>query len=269
MVEQPSDALSAIVIDASSPVPAYYQLYEALRAQLGTAAMPVGSRLATERAIAEALGVSRQTVRQALARLEREGLVFRRQGDGTYVSEPRVETPTNTISGFTSSLSARGLRVRSTVLDLRLAVPPSAVADELGVAATSESTVMLRRVRSLDGSPATLETVWMPATLCKPLLDMNMTDRSLYATLRDALDIHPAHAVEHLTATVLDDFEARQLAQRRGDPALLVERVTRDAQDRAFESVKAVLRADRFAFRAELDLASSMAAGAPTTTVLR
>lgn len=269
MVEQSDDALSAIVIDASSPVPVYYQIYEALRAQLGTSRMPVGSRLATERTIAEVLGVSRQTVRQALTRLEREGRVFRRQGDGTYVSEPRVETPLNTVSGFTSDLSARGLRVRSSVLDLRLAVPPPAVAEELGVGMSSESTIMLRRARSLDGIPATLETVWLPAAVCKPLLDLNMTDRSLYATLRDVLDIRPAHAVEHLTATVLDDFEARQLAQRRGDPALLVERVTRDTEDRAFESVKAVMRADRFAFRAELDLASPVVTSAPTTTVLR
>jgi GntR family transcriptional regulator len=253
MKDQPEDALAGMVVDPSSPVPVYYQIYEELRSQVGTHRMPVGSRLATERTIAAALGVSRQSVRQALARLEREGLVSRRQGDGTYVSEARLDKALN-VSGFTSNLSARGLRVRSAVLDLRLCVPPPAVAEELGIGTSSESAVMLRRARSLDGVPATLETAWMPAALCAPLLDLNMTNRSLYTTLQERLGIVPAHATEHLTATVLDDFEASQLGQHRGDAALLVERVTRDMDGRNFEFVKALMRADRFTFRAELDL---------------
>jgi GntR family transcriptional regulator len=263
MGAQPEDAFGAIAIDPSSPVPVYYQLYETLRAQLGTSRMAVGSRLATERTIAAALGVSRQTVRQALSRLEREGLVFRRQGDGTYVSEARVDS-LSSINGFTTVLSARGLRVRSSVLDLRLASPPPAVAEELGVGISSDSTVMLRRVRLLDGIPASLETVWMPATLCAPLLDLNMTNRSLYATL-EVLGIRPAHATEHLTATVLDEFEASELAQRRGAPAFLVERVTTDTEGRRFESLRGLLRADRFSFHTELDLASPPLVSTVTT----
>ncbi|HWM33397.1 MAG TPA: GntR family transcriptional regulator [Pseudolysinimonas sp.] len=257
----------AIAIDPTSPVPAYYQLYESLRAQLGSDRMPAGAKLATERAIAELLGVGRQTVRQALARLEREGLVTRRQGDGTYISEPRVESALRSVSGFTSELGARGLRVRSRVLDLRRTRPPGPVAAELGVDARGETAVMLRRTRLLDGVPAALETVWMPAVLCAPLLEVDMTDRSLYATLRDVLGIHPAHATERLTATVLDDFEAGELGQRRGDPALLVERTTRDTAGRQFETVKSVLRADRFSFRAELDLESEQTS-VPTATAV-
>ena len=217
--------------------------------------MPVGQRIPTERLIADVLEVSRQTVRQALSRLEREGLVFRRQGDGTYVSEPRVETGLSTVNGFTSELSARGLRVRSLVLDMRLVVPPSSVAEELGVDGDTESTVMLRRLRLLDGVPAELETVWLVADRCAPLLELNMNDRSLYATLRDLIGIQPTRATERLTATVLDEFEAHELKQSPGEAAFLVERVTQDADGRPFESVKALLRADRFFFRAELDLA--------------
>jgi GntR family transcriptional regulator len=113
---------------------------------------------------------------------------------------------------------------------------------------------MLRRVRSLDGLPVTLETVWLPAELCSPLLTLNMTDRSLYATLRDLLGIEPRHATERLTATLLDEFEASELDQRLGEPALLVERTTTDAAGRGVEAVKTLLRADRFSFTAQLDL---------------
>lgn len=247
-------AFNEVELDSSSPVPVYYQLYEFLHAQLGSEHFPSGGKLPTERAIAEVTGVSRQTVRQAFSRLEREGLLFRRQGDGTYISEPRVEGSLRFLKGFTNEISGRGLRVRSRVLDLRLTRPPASVRTALGIPAGDDTVVMLRRVRSLDGLPASFETVWMPADLCASLVSINMTDRSLYATLRDQLGIEPRRASERLTATVLDEFEAGELDQNPGQPALMVERSSYDENDRCVEVVKTLLRADRFSFTAELNL---------------
>jgi len=256
------DPLAGVEIDSSSPVPVYYQLYEALREQLGNAPLVPGARLATERAIAESAGVSRQTVRQALARLEREGLVHRRQGDGTYVSEPRLDGSLRVLSGFTSELSRRGLRVRNRILDLRLVAAPPSVRETLGVDGRRDGAVMLRRVRLLDGAPATLETVWLPADRFAALVDIPMENRSLYATLREQFGTEPHRATERLGATVLDEFEASELDRRPGDPALLVERTTYDRDDRPIEAVKSLLRADRFSFSAELDLdAAALTAG--------
>ncbi len=253
-MEQSIERLRAIELDASSPVPVYYQLFEAMRSQLGSGYFVAGSKLPTERAIAELLAVSRQTVRHAFARLERDGLVYRRQGDGTYVSQPRVEGSLRFLSGFTSEVAQRGHRVRSEVLDLRLATPPESVAEQLQLASVKDGAVMLRRVRLLDGTPAMLETVWLPAALCAPILQMRMEDRSLYSVLRDSLGLVPHRATERLSATVLDEFEANELERRPGDPALLVERNTFDETGRPLEAVKSLLRADRFSFTTELDL---------------
>ncbi|MEL0627390.1 GntR family transcriptional regulator [Salinibacterium amurskyense] len=254
MASNEHEAFAQIELDSKSHVPVYYQLYEALHSQLGSAPFPSGSKLATEREIAEALGTSRQTVRQAFARLEREGLLFRRQGDGTYVSEPRVVSGLRFLRGFTSEISARGLRVRSTVLDLRLVTAPAIVGEKLGFTSKDERAVMLRRVRSLDGIPATLETVWLPASVCAQLVSMNMTDKSLYSVLREQFGIEPKTANETLTGTVLDEYEAGELDQAPGAAALLVERTTHDADGRCIEVVKSLLRADRFSFTAQLDL---------------
>lgn len=251
--------LGSVELDPDSPVPVYYQLFEAVRAHLVGGHFEAGSKLPTERLIAQLLGISRQTVRQAFARLEREGLVHRRQGAGTYVSQPRVESSLRFLSGFTSELAQRGHRVRSRVLDLRLASPPRSVAEQLQLPRTKDSAVMLRRVRSLDGTPAMLETVWLPAELCSPILEMRMEDRSLYSVLRDVLGIVPHRAVERLSATVLDEFEANELDRQPGGPALLIERDTFDADDRPIEAVKSLLRADRFSFKTELDLAAAPA----------
>jgi GntR family transcriptional regulator len=248
-VQQVSD----IVIDESSPVPTYYQVYEALRQRMGDRDFLPGSRLPTERSMAQSLGVSRAIVRMALDRLERDGLVNRRQGDGTYVAEPRVEHDMRFLHGFTAELARRGLRVRSKVLSMGAVRPSARLRDTLGVQDGPESAIELRRVRLLDGSPVSLETVWLPGDRCASLLGIDLNDRSLYDALH-AIGIRPVRGHEQLTATVVDDFEATHLRQQSGAAAFLLERVTYDADDRCVECVKSVLRADRFTIRTNLDL---------------
>lgn len=244
--------LDGVTLDAGTPVPVYYQIQEALRARLGDLAP--GVRLPTERAVAEALGVSRMTVRKAMGRLEREGLLQRRQGDGTYVAERRVMARLRTVAGFSAALGERGRRMTTRVLDLAAARPTAAVRAALLVPDRPDAVIRLRRIRSLDGVPATFESSWLPMADCAALLDVDLTDRSLYATLEQRCGLVPASATEELSATTLDGFEAEQLQQRAGSPAFFVERTTRDGRDRPIEHVASLLRADRFTFSAALDL---------------
>lgn len=248
------ELLDGVSLDAASPVPVYYQLHEAVRARLTAGEPPPGTRLPTEREIAGALAVSRMTVRKALDRLEREGLLRRRRRAGTYVAEPRVAAGLRLAAGFTAELGGRGHRIATRVVDLAAVRPPAAVRRSLAVPDEAGAVVRLRRVRSLDGVPATFETAWLPTALCAPLLGVDLTDRSLYATLRERCGLVPGTATEQLSATTLDDYEARQLGQPAGSPAFLVERTTLDDRDRPIEHVKSLLRADRFVFTATLDL---------------
>ena len=250
MLEQLSDA----VPDETSPIPAYYQVYEALRAKLADGSVPAGAKLPTERALAEHLRISRATLRQALSRLEQDGLIMRRQGNGTFVGEPRIEHDLHQLRGFTSEFTARGRRVESAVLSLRTAPTPARLAVTLGVGREQDAVVELRRVRSLDGSPMSLETVWLPAHRCGGLLDYDLNNGSLYAALHE-LGVVPARAEETLMATVLDEYEAAHLDQRPGAASFLIERVTYDAAGDCVECVRTLLRADRFQVRTTLDLA--------------
>lgn len=244
--------LSDIAIDEASPVPAYYQVYEALRLRMRGQDLPAGTRLPTERALAQEITVSRATVRGALNRLERDGLVRRRQGDGTYVAEPRVEHDMRTLHGFTAELAKGGMQVRSTVLSLATVRPSAHLRDRLGVEDGPHTAIELRRVRILDDVPISLETVWLAADRCRPVLQGSV-EGSLYDALR-TIGITPTYGEEQLTATVLDEYEAHHLMQEPGDPAMLVDRLTYDAEGRCVECVKSLLRADRFTIRTNLDL---------------
>src|SRR3954471_16166581 len=77
-------------IDRASPVPAYYQVQEWLTQRIESGELGGGFRLPSERELTERLGISRMTLRQALDRLEREGLLIKRRGAGTFVASPRL-----------------------------------------------------------------------------------------------------------------------------------------------------------------------------------
>lgn len=107
-------------LDRSSPLPLWAQLLADLRARLDagelTDEFPTDLELTTE------YGVSRHTAREAVRRLQAEGVVTRERGRGTFVRSPTFEQPTGAIYSLFRSIEARGLEQRSTVLDRSVVV---------------------------------------------------------------------------------------------------------------------------------------------------
>jgi len=73
------------MIDRNSPIPLYYQLKQYFTKQMESGALHSGDRLPTEMELCEQFDISRAPVRQALSELAREGLIYRRAGQGTFV----------------------------------------------------------------------------------------------------------------------------------------------------------------------------------------
>ncbi len=78
------------MIDRTSPVPIYHQLKTLIQRQIENGVWHPGHRIPTERELCETHGISRSPVRQALSQLAREGLLIRRPGLGTFVSDHGV-----------------------------------------------------------------------------------------------------------------------------------------------------------------------------------
>lgn len=232
--------LSTISIDHASPIPVHYQVYEALRAAVVSSGS--GTKLVPEREMAERIGVSRQTLRKALNRLEAEGVLIRRPGAGTYVAPDRFAHKLESMDGFTHEFTKSGRRVNSRIISLKRVQTPGDIKYE-GV--DSPLSIELRRVRELEGEPVSLQTVWLPATTSDRIMETNGKFESLYFELMK-LGIVPVEGSEQLSATILDDFESSYLDVPIGSPALLLERQTFDAEGTSVEWVKSILRADRF-----------------------
>lgn len=261
-----SDAIVAFVqqqLGGSEPL--YVQVREAIESYIEEDDLSHGTQLPVERSLAEALGVSRITVRKAYEGLERRGVAARRRGAGTFVVRTRVQGNLRLLSGFTDEVDSGepdGLEasVRTRVLELGYHAPTAAVRRELEVGGDAMSTIRLVRVRYIGDVPSTYEVSWMPAAIGAPLLGVDMTDRSLFRLLVGEHGLALDHATETLRATALDQFEAEHLECEAGTPVFAVNRTTFDADGRPVEYAETLLRGDRFYYATTLHAADQLLA---------
>src|SRR5947209_14942119 len=95
-------------------LPAYQRIQSAIRKRIDAGHLQPGDAVASERDLAKIHQVSLMTARHALASLEREGVVERRRGIGTFVAAPKIQF--NKLMSYTEQMASRSLTAASKVL---------------------------------------------------------------------------------------------------------------------------------------------------------
>jgi GntR family transcriptional regulator len=234
-----------------SRLPLYRQIEEALRERIRSGVLRPGAQVPTEPELMAEYGVSRATVRQALAGLIAEGLLEIRRGLGTYVTAPRFEHTIGGFYSFSREIERHGLQPGTKVLDLRTMPAVDVVAESLGVPAGTK-VVALRRLRLAGPDPLVVETSHLPATRFPGLETVDFSQVRLYDTLMNRYGCRPTRARETFEPILLTADEAALLDQRRGEPALRVERIAYDQDDIPIEFCRSTVRGDRYRYSVEL-----------------
>jgi GntR family transcriptional regulator len=229
-----------------SPVPAYAQIEDQLAARIASGELPGGERLPPERELAESLGVSRMTVRQALSSLAARGLVERGVGRGTFVARVKLDHDLRQVAGFSEQLQRHGVEPGAKLLSAESAAAPKDVASALGIEPGSAA-YRIQRLRYGGGVPLALEDTWIPAAPFPGLLDLGLTT-SLYDLMRDLYRLGPVRAVERLEPVLARAHEAKALDVAEGSPLMLVERTAYAADGTAVEFAHDRHRGDRARF---------------------
>ncbi len=233
-----------MLLSKESPIPLYYQLAELIRERVRGGVLAPGAQLPAERELAEQVGISRMTARQAIAFLVRDGTLVARHGVGTFVAAPKLTYDALHLLGFTEETMRHGDSVASRVLEQSVVPPPPGVAADLGLG-PEERVVKVVRLRSAGETPILLETSWLPAARVPGLDQADLGAQSLYTLIELRHGLRLRRARQTIAATIANGYESELFDLPVGAPMLLLEGVTFDDEERPVESVKAVYRADR------------------------
>ena len=232
-------------------VPRYHRIAEALRERIQRGRIAPGTRLDNQRALAKSFGVTLMTLRQALAVLERDNLIARRHGLGTFVAAPSIDYDILQLRRFAGDLSAQGEHVTTRLLGGRLARADHRVSGALGLAAGAR-VAQLERLRLVDGHPMSLQRSFLSATLGEEVLKADLGTTPLRQVLEFKLGITIERARESVSAVRLGRREARELGCRPGVPAFESERVSYDPGGAPIVFDRVFIPGDRFRITREL-----------------
>ena len=224
------------------------QVQRDLEARLATGEFE--DRFPTDRELMDRYDVSRHTVREAVRRLQDAGLVTRTRGRGSFRTPGALEQPLGAIYSLYRSVEGAGLDQTSVVLRQEITGDEEAAA-VLGLRPDADL-FHLERIRLADNQPLALDSVWIPAKIGAPLLEVNFAHTSLYDEMKQQCGVVPERGSEQITPVVLYRPASLHLGLREGSPAFRIDRRT-SAGGRPLEWRITTIAGDRFAYRATWD----------------
>jgi GntR family transcriptional regulator len=196
--------------------------------------------------------VSRITVRQALGDLQKEGLIFKIHGKGTFVSKPKAFQNVSTLQGLAESMTGRGYEVINRLRSFRFVPADKLVAERLNVA-EGETVTQIRRVRLINREPVSLEMTWLPKHLGERLENADLVTRDIFLILENDCGLTLGHADLAIDAVLADSDLTQALEVETGSPIMRIERLTHTADGQPVDFEYLYYRGDAFQYRLRID----------------
>lgn len=236
------------MFDLSNEKPLYLQLVNILEVKIRETMAP-NEKLFSERELTQIYGVSRITVRLALQELEKRGLVYKKHGKGTYVSEIRESAvDLSAAYSFTEQMKKMGKVPKTTILLLHEIEANDFLARQLKLP-VGEELVELERLRLADGVPMMLERTYIPADLVVGMTEEDLNQHPLYELFAERYGQIIRLAEEEFYASIALDNEANLLGIRSNSPVLHLIRKTYNDKNMLIEYTFSIARADQFRYK--------------------
>lgn len=215
--------------------PLWLQLKRAIASAIDDRRLPPDSHLPSEHTLCRLFGVSRTVVREALAELANEGSIVKIKRRGVFVARPKADQdfPGSNI-GFHAEMTAKGYKVTSRIFSHMRGAPTAREREMLALPPGAEI-VRLRRLAYADGRPGVLSTLSLPAHRVPGLESIDLTDRSLYATLRERYGLTVRSSERWLDAVLPTGEQAELLEITPQTPVIAMESVARLANGQPIE----------------------------------
>lgn len=234
------------MIDKASPVPIYYQIQQVIKDQIKRGEWSIGEAIPSERILSEQFEVSRMTIRQAVQGLVDEGVLTRKRGSGTYVSNEKVEQPLKGVTSFTKLMEQRGMKASSKIISFIKRKPSATEAEHLEMDRALD-VLQIQRIRLGNETPIAIETTIIPWPFAEGITVEDM-EHSLYEFIEEKKGLDLGEGRQSIEAIGADKQTAALLEIPTSSPILLIERVTTLKNGTPFEYVRSHYAGSRFKF---------------------
>ena len=229
-------------------IPLYVQLKDKLKKDIKANYNP-GDKLPSEGDLVNRYQVSRITVRKAVEELEKENIVEKRHGYGTFVKEKTVTYDANIIGSLTQRLlkQNRTLTTKTKSFEVIDKNEGHFVKELLNC----DELLVMKRTRLLEGEPFALMTNYFNISMV-PDLDKNFNLESLYSFIKQEYGISLHSSDETIESVAADAFQAEQLEIDVGKPLLSLKRLSYDENDNPIEYSHLLLKANMYKHKIKL-----------------
>ncbi len=240
------------VLDKNTPIPLYFQLEKLIMEEIENGAYPVGSVIPTEKELSQMFGISRTTVRQAIADLVRKEQLYRIKSKGTFVARPKISQGfIQSIQSFDEDVRSEGRSPSTQVLELKELELPEEIALQMDMAPGARAVYLYRR-RCADGEPIVRVETYLPYDLCSFTLTHDFTSESLYQVLSEREETDVSRITRICEARLANADDVAVLNMKRGRPIHYFISMGRNRAGRLIEYSIARYRGEQSQFRVEL-----------------
>ncbi len=223
-------------------IPAYQRIQSQIRKTIESGGLRPGDAVPSERELAKLHEVSLMTARHALATLEREGMVERRWGAGTFVSTPKIHF--HKLMSYTEQMGSRSLTATSKILFAEIVTNEEEATARLSISPKSP-VLKLERLRYATGEPFAMESCYLAAAQFAGLRTAPLERESLFATLEKNYNVEIAYADEEVDATAADPRTGELLGVPKREPLLRIRQVIYSTKGTVILYVLGMYRSDR------------------------
>ncbi len=205
------------------PLPRYKELYRILRKHITEGVYKEGDLLPSENELCSIYGMTRPTVRQALASLAADGLIRKHQGKGSIVHRTPREIGILSVSGTTSAVGGRALKT-DIIVKPKIIQWPGDFMFPLSETEKESGCIYMERLRLLEGTPVFYDVNYIANINLPRFTSRQFKDRSLFRILRESYNVEIKGGEQRIRAIPAGTKISRFLKVRKGSPVLHLER---------------------------------------------
>jgi GntR family transcriptional regulator len=241
-------------LDPYSYTPYFKQIKDHILGLIQTGQLKENERIPSEMTLSERFGVSRPTVRKALDELFFSGVLWRKQGKGTFVAPFRIEENLMTYTPFAEEVKAMGKQPQIMIISKKIIPAGPEVANQLQLDAENK-VIELIGLRKIEDKPVTIRCSYYPMQLFPDIISEFKDNQPVHEIISHYLftqhSLIPERVIQTFQVNMARDWEAALLSVEKNFPLLIWDGIFFANNQQPFEYCRSYYRSDRYKFKIE------------------